>query len=175
MLKKVLLPAFLATFVFLGTAHAYAQAAQSTAGANNDAAKAAMEQDVQAMRQDIRDHRKQIVAANMVLTADESTKFWPVYDEYIQETIKINDTRWELIKSYATNYDTMSDSMASDFIKKSSAVEQQLNSLRDKYAVKFEKAIPAKKAALWYQIDRRLDLAVDLQLASIIPVVDATK
>jgi hypothetical protein len=171
MLKKALLPAFLATFVILGTAQAFGQAAQS----NNDAARAAMERDVQAMRQDIRDHRKQIVAANMVLTADESTKFWPVYDEYIQETIKINDTRWELIKSYATNYDTMSDSQASDFIKKSSAVEQQLNSLRDKYAAKFEKVIPAKKAALWYQIDRRLDLAVDLQLASIIPVVDATK
>jgi hypothetical protein len=172
MLKKTLLPALFASLVVFGAVQA---SAQDTTAANNDAAKAAMEQSVQMMRQDIRDHRKQIVAANMVLTADEATKFWPIYDEYIQETVKINDTRWELIKSYATNYDTMSDSQASDFIKKSSAVEQQLNSLRDKYAAKFEKAVPAKKAALWYQIDRRLDLAIDLQLASIIPVVDATK
>jgi hypothetical protein len=36
----------------------------------------------------------------------------------------------------------------------------------------FEKVVSAKKAALWYQIDRRLDLLINLQLAENIPVVD---
>ena len=54
---------------------------------------------VQAVREDIRAHRKQITAENVTLTPDEATKFWPVYDQYIQETIKINDARWELMKA----------------------------------------------------------------------------
>jgi hypothetical protein len=36
----------------------------------------------------------------------------------------------------------------------------------------FEKVISPKKTALWYQIDRRLDLLINLQLAANIPVVD---
>jgi hypothetical protein len=39
----------------------------------------------------------------------------------------------------------------------------------------FSKVVPTKKAALWYQIDRRMDLAINLQLAMMIPAVDPTK
>jgi hypothetical protein len=37
----------------------------------------------------------------------------------------------------------------------------------------FQKVISAKKTALWFQIDRRLDLVINLQLAANIPVVNA--
>jgi hypothetical protein len=173
MLKRILAPAIFALFVNLGAVTVSAQATPSTT--SNDTAKAATDLDIQMVRQDIRDHRKQVLAANMVLTADEATKFWPIYDQYTQEAIKINDSRWELIKSYAASYDTMSDDQASDFMKRSGAIEQQLMALRDKYVPIFEKAVPPKKTALWYQIDRRLDLVLDVQLASMIPVVDASK
>ena len=109
------------------------------------------------------------------LDADEATKFWPIYDQYIQETIKIGDVRWALIKDYATNYNTLTDAQAQDFIKKSGAVDQQFTALRLKYVPIFEKVISPKKTALWYQIDRRLDLLINLQLAASIPVVDTTK
>jgi hypothetical protein len=111
----------------------------------------------------------------MTLTADEATKFWPVYDQYINETIKVNDTRYELIKDYAANYSTLTDAQANDYIKKSGAIEQQMTALRLKYVPLFEKVVSPKKAALWYQIDRRLDLLINLQLAALIPVVDTTK
>jgi len=39
----------------------------------------------------------------------------------------------------------------------------------------FEKVISAKKTALWYQIDRRIDLLINLQLSSLVPMVDTTK
>ena len=127
------------------------------------------------LRENIRTARKKIVAANMSLTADESTKFWPIYDQYIQETIKIGDARWALIKQYADTYNTMTDAQANDFIKRSGAIDQQFSALRLKYVPIFEKAVSPKKTALWYQIDRRLALLIDLQLASVIPVVDTTK
>jgi len=84
-------------------------------------------------------------------------------------------SRWALIKDYATNYNTMTDAQAQDYIKRSTAVEQQLIALRMKYVPAFEKVISPKKTALWYQIDRRIDLLINLQLSAQIPMVDTTK
>ena len=45
--------------------------------------------------------KKQIIAANMKLTDVQAEKFWPVYDAYAQETTKLGDARFALIKEYA--------------------------------------------------------------------------
>jgi len=125
------------------------------------------------LREDIRAQRKQITAANMPLTPDEATKFWPIYDQYRAVAAKNGDERWQLIKDYATNYQTMTDAQAQDYIKRSSENDQKVIALRMKYVPMFEKVISAKKTALFCQIDRRIDMMVNLQLASQIPMVDA--
>jgi hypothetical protein len=152
------------------------QAAQTgmQSGSDANAQNTIKDSDVELLRQDLRAQRKQITAENMTLTADEATKFWPIYDQYRQEAIKPNDERWALIKEYAANYNTMTDAQAQDYMKRSTAVEQQLISLRTKYIPIFEKVISAKKTALWFQIDRRVDLLINLHLSSIIPMVNTT-
>ena len=144
----------------------------STAGAQSNNVS---DQDIEMLRKDLRAQRKEITAQNMALTPDESTKFWPIYDQYRQEAIKPNDERWALIKSYAANYNTLTDAQAQDYITRSTAVEQELLALRMKYVPMFEKVISPKKTALWYQIDRRIDLLINLQLATQIPMVDTSK
>jgi hypothetical protein len=133
------------------------------------------DEDVAMLRSDLRSQRKQITAQNMTLTADEATKFWPIFDAYRKEAIPINDKRWALIKDYATNYNSMTDAQAQDYMKRSAAVEQQLIDLRLKYVPLFEKVISPKKTALWFQVDRRIDLLINLQLSSSIPMVDTNK
>ena len=152
----------------------FAQAAQSAPAASAQP-KASLDQDIEMLRQDIRAQRKEITAQNMTLTADEATKFWPIYDQYRKEAIKPNDERWALIKEYAASYNTMTDAQANDFMQRATAVDQQLLALRMKYVPVFEKVISAKKTALWYQIDRRIDLLINLQLSASIPVVDTNK
>ena len=125
------------------------------------------------LRGDIQAQRKQITAANMPLTPDEATKFWPLYDQYRQEASKNGDERWALIKDYATNYSTMTDAQAQEYINREAANEQKVIALRMKYVPIFEKVISPKKAALFCQIDHRVDLMIQLQLASQIPMVDA--
>jgi len=127
------------------------------------------------LRADVQSSRKAITAENMTLTADEATKFWPIYDQYMAEVTKIGDARWALIKEYAANYSTMTDAQAQDFMKRSAAIDQQFTATRSKFVPIFEKVISPKKTALWFQLDRRLDLLINLQLASMIPVVDTTK
>jgi Spy/CpxP family protein refolding chaperone len=132
------------------------------------------DKDIEMLRADLRAQRKQIMAQNMTLTADEATKFWPIFDQYRREAIKANDERWAVIKDYAANYDTMTDAQAQDYIKRANAVDEQLLALRMKYVPLFEKVISAKKTALCYQIDRRIDLLINLQLSSVIPMVDTS-
>ena len=136
---------------------------------------AVTDKDIEMLRQDLRDQRKQIVALNLPLSGDEATKFWPVFDQYRQAANAPNNERWEIIKAYAANYDTLTDAQAQDFIKRSNAVDQQLLALRMKYVPMFEKVISPKKTAMFVQIDRRVDLIINLQLSSMIPMVNPQK
>lgn len=131
------------------------------------------DKDIEMLRQDLRDQRKQIVALNLPLTADEATKFWPVFDQYRNDAMKLNDVRWAVIKDYAAQYNTMTDTQAQSLMKRENAIDQQLLALRMKYVPTFEKVISPKKTALFYQIDRRVDLLINLQLSSMVPMVDA--
>jgi len=126
---------------------------------------------IQLMRQDIRSERKKVVAANMPLTDTEATKFWPVYDRYIGETIKVNDVRFTLLKEYAKNYETATDEQADSFIKRWLALDQDNTQLRLKNIPEFEKVISHKKTAMFFQIDRRVSMMIELQLASQVPLV----
>lgn len=133
------------------------------------------DKDIEMLRQDLRDQRKQIVALNLPLTGDEATKFWPVFDQYRKEAIKPNDERWAVIKEYAAAYDTMTDAQAESLMKRANTVDEQLLALRMRYVPLFEKVISPKKTALFYQIDRRVDLLINLQLSSMIPMVNPSK
>ena len=172
--KNVIAVLIAAGMLLFASATGLAQAAasstaQSSAGAPPNSAS---DKDIELLRADLRAQRKDITAQNMNLTPDEATKFWPIFDQYRQEAIKPNDDRWALIKDYAANYNTMTDAQAQDYMKRSTAVEQQLLALRMKYVPIFEKVISPKKTALWYQIDRRIDLLINLQLGSLIPMVN---
>jgi hypothetical protein len=126
---------------------------------------------VQLMRQDVRAQRKKIVAANLPLTEAEATKFWPVYDQYIAETIKVNDTRYALIKEYAQSYDNMTEEQGDSLIKRWLALDQQITELRLKFIPEFEKVLSQKKTAMFFQIDRRVGMMIELQLAGQVPLV----
>jgi hypothetical protein len=157
----------------------FAQASQKPAEQSVSEAPAqssnVTDHDIAMLRADLRAQRKQITAQNMALSADEATKFWPIFDQYRQEAIKPSDDRWALIKDYVANYDAMTDTQAQDYIKRSTRLDQQLLELRMKYVPVFEKVISPKKTAVWYQIDRRIDLLINLQFSALIPMVDSSK
>jgi hypothetical protein len=147
--------------------------AQQPATANNQTAEErAADANVDLMRKDIRAQRKKIVAANMPLTEAEATKFWPLYERYIGETIKVNDARYALIKEYSQNYTNITDAQADNYIKRWVALDGDNTQLRIKYIPEFEKVISHKKTALFFQIDRRLSMMVELQLASQVPLIE---
>jgi len=138
---------------------------------SNNPPQRTIDQDVDLLRKDVRSQKKQIIAANLQLTDKEAEKFWPLYDQYTAELVKINDEKYAVIKEYATNYDTLTDDQAVALARKMLGVDEQVAQLRLKYLPIFGKVISGKKTALFFQLDRRLVMLIDLQLASQIPMV----
>jgi len=133
--------------------------------------EAAVEQEIKLLRQDLRAGKKQIVALNMQLSEAEALKFWPVYDAYTLETTKLNDTLQALVKEYAQNYESLTDENAKSLTKRALDMDAAATKLRVKYVPLFNKVISAKKTARFMQIDRRLGLLVNIQLAAALPLV----
>src|SRR5271165_6834728 len=128
--------------------------------------------DIKLFRKDVRSLRKQIIAANMDLTDDEAQQFWPIFDRYTSELVAITDKKYSLLKEYAENFSTLTSEQAENYIKGRAAVEESIVQLRIKYVPIFRKALSGRSTALFFQIDWRLGLIMDLQLASQTPLVE---
>ena len=130
------------------------------------------DEDIKLFRKDVRSLRKQIIAANMDLTDAEAQQFWPLFDRYTSELAVITDKKYALLKEYAQNYTTMNGEQAESYIKGRAAAEESIMQLRLKYLPIFRKVLPGKSTALLFQIDWRLGLIMDLQLASQTPLIE---
>jgi len=130
-----------------------------------------VEKDLALVRRNLRAEKKKLIALNVPLTEAEATKFWPVYDEYALAMSKHYDEFYAVIKDYAANQKTLTDAQAVDMIKRWSQIQVDLAQERQKFVPRIEKVIPGKKAALFFQIDRRLYALIDMQVASEVPLV----
>jgi hypothetical protein len=138
---------------------------------NSDDPQAQIDDDIKLLRKDLRSQKKQIVAANMDLTDAAAEKFWPIYDQYAADMAKINDTKAALINQYWQTFDTMNGDQAEGYIRKRAGVEESIMELRLKYIPIFRKVLSGRQTALFFQIDWRLGLMIDLQLAQM-PLID---
>jgi hypothetical protein len=130
-----------------------------------------IDQDISMLRKDLRSQRKQIIAANMSLTSEEAEKFWPVYEQYVGELVQINNTKYDLIKQYVQSSGSLTTDQADGSVKKWLGVDESVAQLRTKYFPIFRKVLSAQNTALFYQLDRRVQLMIDLQLASQLPLI----
>jgi Spy/CpxP family protein refolding chaperone len=168
--KRVVIAVALAGLVLMTAERAPAQdlAPKPTAEATDQAPS---DDDISLFRKDVRSLRKQIIAANLDLTDTEAQQFWPIFDRYTAEMRKLFDRKFEVLKEYAANYDTITDEQADTYIQGRAAVEESILQLRLKYIPIFRKVLSGKTAALFVQLDWRLGLVIDLQLASQVPLI----
>ncbi len=148
-------------------------AGRQAASTAQSGSQSGVDQDINLLRQDIRSKKKQLVAANLKLTDTEATKFWPVYDQYTADLVKINNEKYALIKEYADQWGTMTDEQALSLTNRALGVEKNVAELRIRYVPIFTAAVPGKKVATFFQIERRIQAMIDLQLSSQLPLVQA--
>lgn len=94
-----------------------------------------------------------------------------MYDQYVGELTHINDAKYELIAEYVNNFGKIDDKAATDWTTRWLDVDVTAANLRAKYAPIFGRVVPGVTVATFFQIDRRLQMVVDLKLASQLPIL----
>jgi hypothetical protein len=128
------------------------------------------DEDIALLRQDLRAKKMQVIGQNMSLSDTEGQKFWPIYNHYVKDLQEVNNQKYALLKQYAETWSTMTDQDALIYVRNWLEADGQAQALRLKYVPVVSQVLPGRKAATFFQLDRRLNMIVDLQLFSQIPL-----
>jgi hypothetical protein len=128
------------------------------------------DEDIALLRRDLRAMKMQVIGQNMSLSEAEGQKFWPVYNHYVKDLQAVNDQKYALLKQYAEMWETMSDQDALIYVRNWLEADGKAQALRLKYVPVVSEVLPGRKAATFFQLDRRLNMMIDLQLFSQIPL-----
>ena len=131
----------------------------------------AQEAYIELLRSDVKTKKVAIITEVMHFTNEEAKAFWSVYREYEFELSKIGDGRLELIKDYAQNYETMTDEKAKELIEKALKLEGKRTKLKRRYFRRFDRVLPSKTVAKFFQLENQINLLIDLQIASELPLI----
>ena len=125
---------------------------------------------IESLRADLRADKVAIISEAMQFNDQESKAFWPVYRKYEAEVMKVNDQRLALIKSYSDKFVLMTDADAKAMIDQSLDFESRRTDVKKRYAKEFQIAgLSSLIVAKFLQLEHRLDLLVDLKIASELP------
>jgi hypothetical protein len=123
------------------------------------------------LRADVKSEKVQILSAMMQFTPDEAATFWPIYKSYDADLTKLGDQKLALIKEYADNYDSMTDTKADELVQKSFALVSDRNALLKNCYEQVKSKMGARTAARFVQVEHQLVMIIDLQIASQLPAV----
>jgi hypothetical protein len=138
-----------------GVAYLSLNAEPASVGA---AAENMSESDFELMRSDIRTKKAAMIAERMKFTDQEAAGFWPVYRQYETDFAAINDKKVSIMKEYISRHQSLNDTQAKQLAEDVFDVDQ--------------KTLPPKTIVRWLQLERRLQLLVDAQLAKDLPGIE---
>jgi hypothetical protein len=130
-----------------------------------------IDSDIQLLRADLRNDKVKVMTDQMQLNDTEAKTFWPIYRDYDNDLSKLGDQKVALIKEYADNYDHMTDSEVQSLAERSFALQKKRIDLRKEYFKRISKAVSPKTAARFVQVEDRVDLVLNLQIAANMPMV----
>ncbi|MFL6548730.1 MAG: hypothetical protein ACJ8OJ_08545 [Povalibacter sp.] len=140
----------------------------TSAGAS---AQPTQEQVVAQFRNDLQAASADVMAKGLTLTADQASKFWPLFQAYQKEQSEIVDGQLKATQDYAQRYTKLTDAEALEYVNALLARDQKVHDLRIKWLAKFQTVVPPRVAARAVQLERRLGLVTQIKLSSKIPLV----
>ena len=127
--------------------------------------------DIALLRSDVQTQKTDVIAHSIQFNDAEGKAFWPLYREYANKQQVIGHQRVSVIKDYADHYNTIDNATADELMGRLLKFDQARTELRAEYYPKFRTAIGAKQAVKFFQVDNRLSLLIDLQIASAVPII----
>ena len=127
---------------------------------------------VRLLRTDLKAKKEQIIKEAMQLNDQQAAAFWPIYRNYDAEQTKLGDEKLAIIHDYAKNFLTMSDPKADQLAQRVMVLDDQRLALKKKYYELLKKALPTVLAVRFFQVENQLQLILDLQIASNLPIIE---
>lgn len=127
---------------------------------------------IELARMDIRQGRADLIGQHMQLSAGQAAEFWPIYEQYEQAFTALGDEEVQVIRDYARSYEAMTDATASDLAKRALDIDRREHELLVEYHGKIESALGGAVGARFMQVERRIQMLLDLQLAADIPLLE---
>ena len=120
-------------------------------------------------RANARAERATIISQAMDFNDKDAAAFWPIYRQYEYERSMLDDRRVVVIKEYTQKYSTLTDADAKSMAERMFEYDSRLTELKKRYFKMFNKALPAFTVTKFFQLDRRLDLVMDMNVESSLP------
>jgi len=122
------------------------------------------------LRSDLRTQKVAIITQIVGFTDAEDKAFWPIYRQYDAEMSKLGDERISLISDYAKTYGSLTDEAADKLARGALDLQAKRQAVSAKYYDQIAKAIPPRTALRAWQVEQQLQLLIDLQIASALPI-----
>jgi len=113
--------------------------------------------------------RATIITTAMNFTDQEAAAFWPIYRRYEYERSKLDDGRVLIIKEYTSKYPTLTDSEAKAMAERMFEYDSRQTALKKTYFKKLNKVLPALTVTKFFQVERRVDLLMDMNVEATLP------
>ena len=117
--------------------------------------------------------RQAVVTMNLQMTPEEAAAFWPVYGEYQAKLELLRDRMVKLIRQFADKFDTLTDDDAESMLEELLAIQEDEQKVKREFMPKFQKVLPIKKVARFYQIDNKINAEIRYGLSLEIPLLVA--
>ena len=125
------------------------------------------------VRSTIKTEKKALIAEVMQLSDEESSVFWPVYNEFEENMYKLNTDYFKLVQEFADNFENMSAEKATDILKKANKYSLDREKLKNKYIKKIMKVLSPQKTLRFMQASSKIEVMIDAQLAAEIPLLES--
>ena len=127
--------------------------------------------DMQALRAAVRSGKKAFVTSTLTLTDAESKKFWPAYDAYQRRLDVTNRARTIAAEQLIGSDKPISELYARNMAKELIAIDEAEVKARRALHNAVLKALPAKKAARYLQLEAKIRAVQAYDVAATIPLV----
>ena len=121
------------------------------------------------VRANMQADRTALITSGMNFNDRDGAAFWPVYRQYDYERSRLDDRRAAVIKQYTQKYPNLTGAEAKAMADQMFDCDSRLAALKKKYYKKFNKVLPALTVAKFFQLERRIDLLIDMKVESSLP------
>jgi hypothetical protein len=124
---------------------------------------------VEALRQDVQTSKRRLITWNMGFTEAESEAFWPVYRRYEYDLDAVNSEMVALVRDYSAKGGVLTDEDAGRMLRRRFDIEQRRLDVKRRYVSDFRGPLPGPKVAKFYQVDKAIDMLIDIAVMSELP------